>query len=188
MTTAKRPQSDEGMFVPYSNHDRLVAPAWYDDVEIPEEERIQSIRAVKNLHHCYWAGQSDALSFVHLIDVLQRFSPAYLIRSQYLAQRLNHAQDHLYFHSVPLGKMLSELSEIGYEAYADQPTRIPIVPGRDSGGYTYAINSYPSTYRWLWKLRQQLLARATADVERERTGQNRDTTNLWASIDTGAET
>jgi hypothetical protein len=165
-TTRKR--TDEGMYVPFTNSDLLVPPAWLPVVEIPERDRLTSIRELRTL--------------------LQRWNPTYLIRARYIANRLNQSQDAITFDVTNTGRILNELIEVAADAYSEAPEQNPFESVATYRGTAYLVNSAPATYRWFWKLRQQMLDRATKDIALEAIGDPAEKRlTVWDGIDTSAE-
>jgi hypothetical protein len=185
-TTRKR--TDEGMYVPFTNSDLLVPPAWLPVVEIPERDRLTSIRELRTLHHRNQTSHKDPLCVSHILDLLQRWNPTYLIRARYIANRLNQSQDAITFDVTNTGRILNELIEVAADAYSEAPEQNPFESVATYRGTAYLVNSAPATYRWFWKLRQQMLDRATKDIALEAIGDPAEKRlTVWDGIDTSAE-
>lgn len=181
-------QVDEGIFVPYDRNDLLVVQAHAPHVEIGESDRRQSVKQYQNFRHRVGAGYRDPLSVAYVLDLIQRWSPGHYIRAKYVVNALNQRQDALFFEPITVGKIMAELTELGEEAYKDRPEMMPLVTTTDYRGRVWFINSLPTTYRWLWKMRQQLAKRCEDTIDREAMGLwPPRVDSAWERLDTSAE-
>lgn len=183
----RRPQMDEGTYVPYQQNEKLVVPAFETLAAINERARAASIRSLGSMHHTPAAGYRDPLSVLHVIDALQRWSPEYYIRAKYISAYLNHKQDAVFFDPITVGKIMADIIEVADEAYADNALLSPLETEMDYKGRAYFINSLPTTYKWLWRIRTQVEIKAQTSISWEREGAlNSRMESVFAELDTTA--
>lgn len=182
----KHEQMDEGAYVPHAAPDQLIAPAWSKEVQIDEVARKNSLKLLATAHHRVPNGYRDPLTILMIVDLLERWSPAYYIRAKYVARYLNEKQSNIYFEPRTVGRILNEITEIAAESYASRPELQPIVVTRDYQNNIYFINSTPTTYAWLWNIRTELDAKVRKMIELEAHGLPFRSDSLWAEIDTTA--
>lgn len=184
----QRPQQDELGFVPYTNSDQLVAPAWKEIWTINERERQTAARLLARTSHRALAGYNDPLSLLQAIDCVSRWAPAFYIRAKYMAMFLNREQSALFWSPVTAGRILSELTELAAEAYQDDPSLTPIISKVDYKGRFWLINSAVTTYKWFWKLRNELTPHIEEMVANEAQGLFANKAeSIWNKCNTEAE-
>ena len=180
-------QTDEGIFVPYQNNDQLVVPIYKADAAIPETERQKSLRAYATFHHRTPSGHRDPISVAFVVDALQRWNPAYYIRAKYMSNMLNQRQTAIRYEPMTTGKILAEICELGEEAYGEREDLYPLQSGVDYKGHVWFVNSLPSTYRWLWKMREQIGESVAALMQKEAEGISPPRLDsAWDRLDTEA--
>lgn len=184
----RRSQQDELSFVPYTNSDQLVAPAWKDVWSIGERERLVAARALAKAAHRPPAGYNDPISLLQAVDCVSRWAPAYYIRAKYMSIHLNRNQSALWWSPVTAGRVLAELTELAREAYGEENPIIPLTEEMDYRGRFWLVNSAVTTYKWFWKLRGELERKIEELVKDEAQGiYANKATSVWLECNTEAE-
>jgi hypothetical protein len=181
--------SDDGAYTPYPQSDELVPPRLRQIVFLPESQRKGSIKTIDDLFHRVPNGRNDPMSVLCVLNILQRWSPEYWIRSKYATIALNERHRTILFDAMTVGHIIGELAEIGKEAYTDRPDLEPIMGSRNYKGNYWFINNAPTTYAWFWKLRGQLVEVVRELMRAEANGglQARPD-SVWSSLDYEAVT